>query len=80
MKYDDIIETKTISSGDYSKLPKLIDDEVNKLLDMGWIIIDTYTTSVDSQNEEIHYVLGITEKVKIHNCNRYDEPEYEFCF
>lgn len=84
MKFKDIVETRTISSSNYSDSHNLINDEVNKFLSQGWIIIETYTTCSNLKelptNQQIHYVLGITKKAKLLNDIRNDEIEYEFCF
>lgn len=84
MKFKDVVETRTISSSYYTDSHNMINDEVNKLLGQGWIIIDTYTTCSNPQevpnNQQIHYVLGITKKAKLINDIRNDEIEYEFCF
>ncbi|WP_432662157.1 hypothetical protein R9X47_16480 [Wukongibacter baidiensis] len=84
MKFKDVVETRTISSGYYSESHNSINDEVNRFLSQGWIIIDTYTTCSDPQglptNQQIHYVLGITKRAKLLNEIKNNEIEYEFCF
>ncbi|WP_432406203.1 hypothetical protein [Wukongibacter sp. M2B1] len=84
MKFTDIVETRTISSTYYSESHNSINDEVNRFLNEGWIIIDTYTTCSNPKalpnNQQIHFVLGITKKARLLNEIKNNEIEYEFCF
>lgn len=65
MDLDEIVQVKEIHSGYSVQSASITTEKINSLLNEGWRILKMYTTCYDEElfpnQQEVHYVLGITE-------------------
>jgi hypothetical protein len=64
LKLDQIVKVKEIVSEGYSyNSGDLASEKVNKALNMGWKLLEIYTTCLDDETcvkqQNVHYVLGL---------------------